>query len=73
MDTATPTPTATFTPSSTPTATPDFYTVSPLEDGSGAALSHTVSLGEYAAILLLLALLVSIWMMYLEMRLRRKW
>lgn len=71
-DTATPTPTETATPTATPTPspTPNLYIAMTTPAGEGAYALREVRVTEIVIILLLVALLVSIWGMYLSERLR---
>jgi hypothetical protein len=77
METETLTPTPTYTPTDTPTPTPtftptpNFYVEMVTAEGNPARLVREASVADMAIILLLVALLVSIWVMYIQNRLRR--
>lgn len=66
--TDTPTPTPTATP--TPAPTPNYYVELTTPYGQGARIVREVTVSEFTIILLLLALLISIWVMYLSRRLK---
>jgi hypothetical protein len=69
--TFTPEPTLTLTPSATPTATPNFYIEMTMEvEGDYARVSRDVSIADYWIILLLIAILLSMWVMYIATRLK---
>lgn len=77
METETPTPTATLeptltlTPTNTPTPTPNFYVEMTAEpSGLPARVGREMSIADYSVILLLVAILVSLWAMYIIDRLR---
>lgn len=69
--TPTPTDTPTPTPTPTPTATANYYLEMLTPAGEGARVDRTLRLDEFTIILLLFAVLVSIWLMYLY-RLRQQ-
>lgn len=64
--TATPTATVTPTPTFTPVPTLNYYVEMVTPDGEPARLAREISMGEYLTILLLLAILVSMWSMFLS-------
>lgn len=76
MITDTPTPTETLTPSATPTATstptptPDYYIEVTTRAGNDARIVRETSVADQWVILLLLAILVSMWLMYIANRLK---
>jgi hypothetical protein len=76
MDTETPTPTPTETPTITPTATEtptptlEIYIEVTTEAGLGARIAREVSVGDIWISVLLFAIFVSLWVMYLLTRLR---
>jgi len=79
FDTETPTPTPTLTPTITPTPTltptptPQyFYEATTEADSLPVRFERTVTMGDYAVILLLVAVLLSMWVMFLLIRLRPK-
>ncbi len=67
--TETPTPTLTLTPSATPTATPDYYVEVTTEAGYPGRVSRDVSVADLWIIVLLIAVLVSMWLMFIVLRL----
>ena len=69
MITDTPTPTATPTETPTATPTPNFYIEVTTPAGEPARIERAVSGGDLVIIVLLFALLISIWGMYLSDRL----
>lgn len=70
-ETPTPTPTITLTPSETPTATPNVYVEMTVEpSGEYARVGREMSIADYWIILLLVAILVSLWSMYMIERFR---
>lgn len=71
METETPTLTITLTPSSTPTATPNFYVEVTTPAGEPARIVREASSADLWLIVLLVAILFSIWGMYIVERLRR--
>lgn len=66
----TPEPTLTLTPADTATPTPDVYVMMTTPGGNDARMVREISSGDYLIILLLFAILVSIWVMYALNRLR---
>jgi len=69
--TETPEPTITLTPSPTPTATPNYYVeVTAEPSGVPARIGREMSIGDYWIILLLFAILLSMWLMYVANRLK---
>lgn len=65
METETPTPTVTFTPTPTLTPTPDFYVTLTTPDGNPARIAREMSVADMWLILLLTAILLSMWLMWL--------
>lgn len=66
-------PTITPTPTATPTATPNYYvevTVEP--SGAPARVGREMSVADYWIILLLFAILFSMWLMYVAYRLKER-
>lgn len=63
--TAEPTATLTLTPTVTPTATPNYYVEMTTPGGEPARLVREITIGDYWIILLLFAVLVSMWSMWL--------
>jgi len=61
METETPTPSVTPTPSETPTPTLEFYSEMVLSEGSGARFERTVTAGDYTVVVLLAAILFTMW------------
>jgi len=79
METETPTPTTTPTPDPTETATAtftatnDYYIESTLEvSGESARVAREMSMGDYWVIMVLTAILASMWLMYIANRIREK-
>jgi hypothetical protein len=68
--TDTPVPTETPTPTPTYTPTPNFFIEMVTPGGEAARLERTVTVADYAVILLLLAILISLWSMYVMNLLR---
>lgn len=60
-ETATPTPTETLTPTPTYTPTLAYYTETALSDGQGARFDRTVTAGDFTIVLLLAAILFTLW------------
>jgi hypothetical protein len=63
--TATPTPTITLTPTATYTPTPQFFIEVTTPAGEAARIERAATGGDIVIILLLFALLASLWAMYL--------
>lgn len=69
-------PTATLTPSETPTPTqtytptPEFYSVTAFSEGQGARFERTVTAGDFTIVVLLAAILFTLWgyMLYTWLR-----
>lgn len=79
METETPTPTATLEPTITPTPTetatptPDYWVEMTAEpSGAPARIGREATIVDYSVLLVLVAILVSMWAMYFADRLRRK-
>lgn len=70
MVTEEPTSTATPIPTPTPTATPDFYILVQTPAGADARISREASVVDLWVLLLLFAILVSMWLMYILNRLK---
>lgn len=68
-ETPTPTPTETPTPTATFTPTPSFYIEVTLEPGIHARIARETSVADYGVILVLVAILISMWVMFLAYRL----
>lgn len=70
--TTTPTPTVTPTETATATPTPNLYIESTMEvSGEYARIAREMSMGDYWQIMLMTALLVSIWLMYIVWRIEK--
>lgn len=69
--TDTPIPTATFTPSPTFTPTLNFYIEVTTPAGEAARIERTVTIADYTQIVLLFAILISLWVMFIVQRFRR--
>jgi hypothetical protein len=72
METETPIPSLTPTPSETPTptATLAYYAETTLSEGQGARFERTVTAGDFTIVVLLAALLFTLWGMMLYQWLR---
>lgn len=70
METETPTPTATPTETPTPTPTLNYYVELETPGGEAARVSREINVADLTMILLLLAILVSVWLMYFSIRLK---
>jgi hypothetical protein len=70
MITDTPEPTATFTPSPTPEPTPNYYVELTTPAGEPARIARELSVADYVIVLILLAILVSMWAQFILRRLK---
>ena len=67
METETPIPSLTPVPSETPTPTPtftptlEFYSETAFSDGNGARFERTVTAGDFTVVVLLAAILFTMW------------
>lgn len=69
-ETATPTPTETLTPTPTYTPTLVYYTETALSEGNGARFAREVTAGDFTIVILLAAILFTLWGMMLYQWLR---
>lgn len=76
IETATPTPTETPTLTPTPTETftptPDYFIEMVTPAGEPARISREISIADYWIIMLLIAILISMWIMHFSNRLGQK-
>lgn len=67
-----PTPTITLTPTATFTPTPDVWIEVTTEAGAAARVGREVTVGDYMTNVLLFTILVSLWLMFVLVRLSQK-
>lgn len=71
--TPTPTPTETATATATFTPTNDYYIEATVEvTGQHARIAREMSIGDYWIIMILLAILISMWLMYIVTKVERR-